>query len=151
MRAVVQRVSEASVRTNGQEVGSIGPGLVVLLGVKDTDTRQEAEWLANKIIQLRVFDDSEGKMNLSLFDVSGQLLVVSQFTLFGDTRKGNRPSFIQAARPEQARDLYQLFVEQCRSAGVPVQTGVFQAEMQVYMVNEGPVTILYDTDNLRNT
>jgi len=145
MRAVIQRVSQASVRVNGELAGSIGPGLLVLLGVGKTDTEQDAEALAQKIVELRVFQDEAGKMNLSLKDTGGSLLVVSQFTLYGDTRKGRRPSFDLAAPPAQARALYEKFVEAARRQGVHVETGVFQAMMSVSLVNEGPVTFLVET------
>jgi D-tyrosyl-tRNA(Tyr) deacylase len=145
MRAVIQRVSQASVTVNGELAGSIGPGLLVLLGVGKTDTEQDAEALAQKIVELRVFQDEAGKMNLSLKDTGGSLLVVSQFTLYGDTRKGRRPSFDLAAPPAQARALYEKFVEAARRQGVHVETGVFQAMMSVSLVNEGPVTFLVET------
>jgi len=145
MRAVIQRVSQASVTVNGELAGSIGPGLLVLLGVGKTDTEQDAEALAQKIVELRVFQDEAGKMNLSLKDTGGSLLVVSQFTLYGDPRKGRRPSFDLAAPPAQARALYEKFVEAARRQGVHVETGVFQAMMSVSLVNEGPVTFLVET------
>jgi D-tyrosyl-tRNA(Tyr) deacylase len=145
MRAVIQRVSQASVTVNGELAGSIGPGLLVLLGVGKTDTEQDAEALAQKIVELRVFQDEAGKMNLSLKDTGGSLLVVSQFTLYGDTRKGRRPSFDLAAPPAQARALYEKFVEAARRQGVHVETGVFQAMISVSRVNEGPVTFLVET------
>lgn len=145
MRAVIQRVSSASVTVDGKVAGAIGPGLLVLLGVGRNDTEQDAEALAQKIIELRVFQDDAGKMNLSLRDTGGSLLVVSQFTLYGDTRKGRRPSFDLAAPPEQARRLYEHFVEAARRQGVHVETGVFQAMMTVSLVNEGPVTFLVET------
>lgn len=145
MRAVIQRVSRASVSVDGKVTGAIGPGLLVLLGVGRNDTEQDAEALARKIIELRVFQDEAGKMNLSLRDTGGSLLVVSQFTLYGDTRKGRRPSFDLAAPPEQAKRLYEHFVEAARRQGVHVETGVFQAMMSVSLVNEGPVTFLVET------
>ncbi|MEJ5370078.1 MAG: D-aminoacyl-tRNA deacylase [Bryobacteraceae bacterium] len=145
MRAVIQRVSSASVAVDGRVAGSIGPGLLVLLGVGKGDTEQDAEALARKIVKLRVFQDEAGKMNLSVKDTGGSLLVVSQFTLYGDTRKGRRPSFDQAAPPEEARRLYERFVEAARSLGVRVETGVFQAMMSVSLVNEGPVTFLVES------
>jgi len=145
MRAVIQRVSSASVTVDGRVRGAIGPGLLVLLGVGRTDTEQDAETLAEKIVALRVFQDEAGKMNLSLRDTGGSLLVVSQFTLYGDTRKGRRPSFDMAAPPEQARRLYEHFVQAARRQGVHVETGVFQAMMSVSLVNEGPVTFLVET------
>lgn len=145
MRAVIQRVSRASVSVDGKVAGAIGSGLLVLLGVGRNDTEQDAEALARKIIELRVFQDEAGKMNLSLRDTGGSLLVVSQFTLYGDTRKGRRPSFDLAAPPEQARRLYEHFVEAARRQGVHVETGIFQAMMSVSLVNEGPVTFLVET------
>lgn len=145
MRAVLQRVSRASVAVDGAIVGAIGQGLLVLLGVGKGDTEADAEALARKVVELRVFQDDAGKMNLSLKDTGGSLLVVSQFTLYGDTRKGRRPSFDLAAPPEQARSLYEHFVETARALGVEVATGVFQAMMSVSLVNEGPVTFLVES------
>jgi len=145
MRAVVQRVSEASVRVDGQTVGAIGPGLVVLLGVGQGDTEQDAEFLADKSVNLRIFEDENGQMNRSLLDTGGALLVVSQFTLYGDARKGRRPSFIDAAPPEDANRLYRHFVERARASGTTVAEGVFRAVMDVSLVNRGPVTILLDS------
>ena len=146
MRAVIQRVTRASVTVEGRVTGEIGAGLLVLLGVSRTDNPESAAYLAEKIANLRIFSDEAGKMNLSLLDVGGSALLVSQFTLYGDTRGGRRPSYIQAAPPEQASLLYQEFVRSIRSLGVPVQTGVFQAHMQVELVNDGPVTILLDSE-----
>jgi D-aminoacyl-tRNA deacylase len=145
MRAVVQRVSRARVRVNGEVVGEIGLGLLVLLGVGVGDTRAEADYLAEKTIGLRIFEDADGKMNLSVAEVAGALLMVSQFTLYGDARRGKRPSFDAAAPPEQARELYEYFVEKVRAAGLRCETGRFQETMQVELVNEGPVTILLDS------
>jgi D-tyrosyl-tRNA(Tyr) deacylase len=145
MRAVVQRVSRGSVTTNGEEVGRVGLGFVALVGVAVEDTEADARALADKIAGLRVFEDAEGKMNLDLSAVGGTLLAVSQFTLLGDVRKGRRPSFSSAMAPEPAKNLFELFVEACRQKGVTVETGRFQATMQVEIVNEGPVTILIDT------
>jgi D-tyrosyl-tRNA(Tyr) deacylase len=145
MRAVVQRVSRARVSVGGEVAGEIGLGLLVLLGVGAGDTRAEADYLADKTVGLRIFDDAGGKMNLSVAEVGGALLVVSQFTLYGDARRGKRPSFDGAAPPEQARELYEYFVERVRAAGVRCETGRFQATMQVELVNEGPVTILLDS------
>jgi D-aminoacyl-tRNA deacylase len=141
MRALVQRVSEASVAVNRAIVGQIGRGILVFLGVHENDTEGDADYLANKVIQLRIFPDQDCKMNLSLRDISGEMLVVSQFTLYGDTRKGNRPSYSQAARPEVAVHLYDYFVEICRKKGISVSTGSFQANMQVRLINDGPVTL----------
>jgi len=145
MRAVIQRVSSASVRVNGEEVGSIAAGLLVLLGIHKDDTEQDLRWLVEKTIHLRAFEDAEGKMNHSLLDTGGAMLVVSQFTLYGDCRKGRRPSWSQAAPPELARTLYEQFCSQVRAAGVTVATGRFQAMMQVFLVNDGPVTLLLDS------
>jgi len=145
MRAVVQRVSRARVSVNGKVVGEIGLGLLVLLGVGVGDTRAEADYLVDKTIGLRIFEDAGGKMNLSVAEVSGALLVVSQFTLYGDARRGKRPSFDAAAPPEQARELYEYFAERVRAAGLRCETGRFQETMQVELVNEGPVTILLDS------
>lgn len=142
MRALIQRVSEASVVVAEGTVGSIGFGLLIFLGVGRNDTEENAEYLARKVCNLRIFPDAAGKMNLSVLDKSGELLVVSQFTLYGDLRKGNRPSYSEAAAPEQARVLYERFVEACRHCSVPVSTGVFQARMEVRLVNDGPVTFL---------
>ena len=145
MRAVVQRVSRARVTVKGETAGEIGLGLLVLLGVGAGDTRIEADYLAEKTIGLRIFEDAGGKMNLSVAEVGGALLVVSQFTLYGDARRGKRPSFDGAAPPEQARELYEYFVEKVRASGVRSETGRFQETMQVELVNEGPVTILLDS------
>ena len=148
MRACVQRVSESSVTVDDEVVGSIGQGLLVLLGVSDQDTQQEAKQLADKVSELRIFEDGEGKMNLSLQDAAGEMLVVSQFTLLGDCRKGRRPSFVHAAPPELAEQLYEVFVDAVRSKGIRVATGRFRAMMQVALVNDGPVTMLLDTTRL---
>lgn len=145
MRAVVQRVSRASVTVDEVPVGAIGPGLLVLLGVTHADRPEDASWLAEKVIGLRVFEDEQGKMNRSVTDAAGSVLVVSQFTLYGDCRKGRRPSFDAAARPEQANALYLAFVDRVRSLGVPVDTGRFQAHMQVDLTNDGPVTLIVET------
>ncbi len=145
MRAVLQRVSEASVEVDAAVTGTIGRGLLVLLGVSHQDTRSSADYLLDKIINLRIFPDDAGKMNRSLLDVGGGLLVVSQFTLYGDTSRGRRPSFDSAAPPEQARELYEYFVSRARLSGLLVQTGVFQATMSVRLTNEGPVTILCES------
>lgn len=147
MRAVVQRVSEASVTINGAPHAQIGRGYVILLGIRAGDTPEAAVFLAEKCASLRVFEDDEGKMNLSLNDVNGQVLVVSQFTLYGNAQKGNRPSFSDAARPEEAEPLYDLFVQRMKSLLGPdrVATGMFRAMMQVKLVNDGPVTILIES------
>lgn len=148
MRAVVQRVIEGDVTVENQITGAIGAGYVVLLGVEDTDTEKDAEYLADKIVGLRVFEDAEDKMNLSLQDVGGQMLVISQFTLLADARKGRRPNFVKAARPEQAKKLYDHFVNKVREQGVTVGEGVFQTHMLVRIHNDGPVTILLDSKKL---
>jgi D-tyrosyl-tRNA(Tyr) deacylase len=145
MRAVVQRVSRAQVTVNGEITGQIGLGLLVLLGVGRDDTEADATYLAERIAGLRVFEDDQGKMNRSVQDVEGSVLTVSQFTLYGDVRRGKRPSFDAAAPPEKARQLYEFFVEQIRAAGLHCETGRFQEMMQVELVNEGPVTILLDS------
>jgi D-tyrosyl-tRNA(Tyr) deacylase len=145
MRLVLQRVKEAQVYVDGKTVGSISSGLLILIGVASSDTRKDAEYLADKVIYLRIFADAERRMNRSILEVGGSLLVVSQFTLYGDCKKGRRPSFDQAAPPEQARELYEYFVERLSSRNVIVQTGVFQAEMQVHLVNDGPVTFVLDS------
>ncbi len=146
MRAVIQRVTRASVTVDGRVAGEIRAGLLVLLGVSRTDNIESAPYLAEKIANLRIFSDEAGKMNLSLLDVGGSALVVSQFTLYGDTRGGRRPSYIQAAPPEEASRLYEEFARSMRALGVTVETGVFQAHMQVELVNDGPVTILLDSE-----
>lgn len=148
MRAVIQRVSRASVTVAGQEVGAISRGFLALVGVTHDDTRVEAEWLARKVAGLRLFEDAAGKMNLGLREVGGALLVVPQFTLYGDARKGRRPDFIRAARPEQAEPLVAYFVERLREQGLAVATGLFQAHMEVTLVNDGPVTLWLDTADL---
>jgi len=145
MRVVLQRVKEAHVTIDGATVGSIGAGLVVLVGVTSPDTRDDADYLCEKIVNLRIFPDEAGKMNRSLLETGGSLLVVSQFTLYGDCRKGRRPSFDNAAPPDQARDLYDYFVERLRLRNVLVQTGVFQAEMHIHLINNGPVTFILDS------
>lgn len=145
MRVVVQRVTRASVTVEGEVVGEIGNGLVVLLGIARDDTQTDAEYLADKIAALRIFDDLDGKMNLSLKDIGGALLVVSQFTLYGDVRRGLRPSWIDAATPQIAEPLYEFFVSRCKKNANDVATGSFRRMMQVELVNDGPVTILLDS------
>lgn len=145
MRAVVQRVSRAKVTVERDITGEIGAGLMVLLGVGDDDSQNDVIYLAEKLVTLRIFPDDEGKMNRSLIDVGGGMLVVSQFTLFGDCRKGRRPSFIKAARPEQADALYRSFVAEVQGHGIKTATGRFQAHMDVELVNDGPVTLLVDS------
>ena len=148
MRAVVQRVSRCKVTVEGRIVGEIGPGLLVLLGVGKADTEAAADYLAEKIIGLRIFEDAAEKMNLSVLDKRGEVLVVSQFTLYGDVRRGKRPSFDSAARPEEARRLYEYFVQKIRAAGLRCETGEFQAMMEVELVNDGPVTIILDSEKV---
>ena len=145
MRAVTQRVSRAHVIAEAELVSSIGSGVLVFLGISKSDTRSDADYLASKIAALRIFDDASGKMNLSLSDVRGAVLAVSQFTLYGDMRRGNRPSFDEAAQPGLAKELYEYFVEKIREAGIVCETGRFQTSMQVELVNDGPVTILLDS------
>ena len=149
MRIVVQRCTHAEVRIAGTVVGRIGQGFMLLVGITDTDTIADADLLAKKIAQLRVFEDPDGKMNLALADVGGAILSISQFTLYADCRKGNRPSFIRAAKPPLSEDLYELFVRHLRELGVPVETGKFGADMQIDMAAWGPVTILLDSDELK--
>ncbi len=148
MRAVIQRVSQASVTVEGEITGQIERGFLVLLGVGTDDTEDDAAYLAGKAVGLRVFEDADGKMNLSLADVGGAMLVVSQFTLYGDARKGRRPSFIEAARPEKANQLYESFCAEVRGQGIRVETGRFQKHMDVALVNDGPVTLLLDSGKL---
>ncbi len=148
MRAVIQRVLESSVTVEGEVVGAIGKGIMVLLGVEEGDTEKEVQYMADKILGLRIFEDADGKMNHSIQEVAGELLAVSQFTLMGDARKGRRPSYSNAARPEEANRLYELFVNSVREKGTKVETGVFQADMQVALVNDGPVTILLDSQKV---
>ena len=145
MRIILQRVKNARVDVAGETVGSIGPGLLIFLGVTHGDRNEDAEYLADKVIQLRIFADEAGRMNRSLLEVQGALLVVSQFTLYGDCRKGRRPSFDNAAGPEQARALYEFFIERLRSRNIAVESGVFQAEMEIHLINDGPVTFILDS------
>jgi D-tyrosyl-tRNA(Tyr) deacylase len=145
MRAVIQRVTRAGVTVNGEVTGRINRGLVVLLAVGSADTETDADYLADKIVGLRIFEDENGKMNLAVSDIRGGILVVSQFTLYGDVRRGKRPSFDAAAPPQRARELYEYFVERIRATGLACETGRFQETMQVELVNDGPVTILLDS------
>ncbi len=145
MRAVVQRVKKSKVTVEGHITGEINKGLMILLGVGQEDSLKDIEYLAEKIMNLRIFEDNDGKMNLSILEVGGELLVVSQFTLYGDCRKGRRPSYDKAARPEIAKELYEKFLEKCRNYGISAQAGVFQAEMLVDISNDGPVTLLLDS------
>lgn len=142
MRALVQRVTQASVKVNGAVVGQIGPGLLVFIGIHRDDTRVRADHLLQKVTNLRIFADLEGKMNRSVSEIGGELLLVSQFTLYGDTRKGKRPSYSEAADRDLAQELYEYFVNGCRASGLRVETGVFQAHMEVSLVNDGPVTLM---------
>ena len=145
MRAVVQRVRSCRVVVTGEIVGEIGPGLLVLLGVRTGDSADQVRWLADKVVNLRIFEDEQGKMNVSIADAGGGVLVVSQFTLYGDCQKGRRPSFIDAARPEVAEPLYEAFVHAVRLHGIPVATGRFGADMQVELNNDGPVTLILES------
>jgi D-aminoacyl-tRNA deacylase len=148
MRAVIQRVSEASVTISGTEKACIRKGLLVLIGIEEADTPEDIEWLSGKIVRLRIFSDENQLMNLSIRDVNGEILVISQFTLFADTKKGNRPSYIRAARPETAIPLYNKFLEQLgKDLAAPVYSGEFGADMKVKLINDGPVTIIMDTKN----
>ena len=148
MRAVIQRVSSAKVTIEGTVNGEIGKGLLVLLGVCDSDEEKDLEYIVEKTVGLRIFEDEQGKMNKALEEIGGSILVVSQFTLYGDARKGKRPSFIQAARPEKAIPLYEKFIEKCKSLGINVQTGEFGADMKVDLCNDGPVTIILDSSKI---
>ena len=145
MRAVIQRVSQGRVLVDGEEIGTIGPGLVILLGVHRDDNTEDGKYLARKIVNLRIFSDENGKMNRSLLDVGGQALIVSQFTLWGDTRKGRRPSFIKAAEPDQAEKLYQDFVSEMNRQNITTATGEFGAMMELALINDGPVTLILDS------
>jgi D-aminoacyl-tRNA deacylase len=142
MRALVQRVTEASVTVEGVVIGQIGLGLLIFLGVKDGDTERESLHLATKVVHLRVFSDAQGKMNLNVGEIGGSLLIVSQFTLYGNTSKGNRPSYSEAARPETAKRLYEVFIDACKKFGIEVSAGIFQAHMDVHLINSGPVTLM---------
>ena len=148
MRAVIQRVKSASVTVEGKVVSEISKGLLVFLGVAQEDTPADVDYMASKIANLRIFEDNEGRMNLSILDIGGKALVVSQFTLCGDCRKGRRPSFITAARPEKADPLYQVLMDEISRLGVPVKAGIFQAMMDVELINDGPVTMMLDSNKL---
>lgn len=150
MRAVIQRVKHSSVTVDGKIIGEIGQGLMVLLGVTHTDGEKEMNWLVSKIKDLRIFEDAEGKMNLGLEDIKGELLIISQFTLYGNCIKGRRPGFTDAARPELAEPLYEKFVEKCRSFGIKTECGEFGADMKVELLNDGPVTLIIDTADVKN-
>ncbi|ERT69653.1 MAG: D-aminoacyl-tRNA deacylase [Cetobacterium somerae] len=145
MRAVIQRVKHASVSVDNQITGEIKQGFLVLLGVTHTDTEKEVDWLAKKITDLRVFNDSEDKMNLGLKDVNGELLIISQFTLYGNCIKGRRPAFIDAAKPDVANELYEKFLKKCKDLGFKTEAGIFGADMKVELLNDGPVTLIIDT------
>ncbi|MYL56109.1 D-aminoacyl-tRNA deacylase [Virgibacillus halodenitrificans] len=145
MKAVIQRTKEANVQVNNEVVGSINYGYVVLLGVTHEDTEEDAKYLVNKIINLRVFEDQDGKMNFSLKDVEGSLLSISQFTLYGDTKKGRRPNFMQAAKPEVAKSLYEVFNQLIKDQDIPLETGIFGEMMDVQLINDGPVTLIIDS------
>ncbi len=145
MRAVIQRVKQAKVEVANRTVGEIGNGILTFLGVGKEDTRDDADYLADKIVNLRIFEDNEGKLNLSLKDISGEILIVSQFTLYADCRKGRRPSFSLAAEPDHAQELYQYFISHVKTQGINTSTGEFQAKMEVELINDGPVTILLDS------
>lgn len=148
MRAVVQRVKKSQVVVNGTVVGSINKGILVLLGVGREDTEEDLKWLVDKVVNLRIFEDDEGKMNKSVKDVNGEILVVSQFTLYGDCRRGRRPSFTQAAPPEKGKLFYEKFIELLKEEKVKVENGVFGAKMEVHLINDGPVTILIDSKKI---
>lgn len=149
MKLVIQRVSSASVRVEGKVTGQISRGLMILVGVAETDTKDDVEFAANKSANMRIFEDDEGKMNRSLLETGGAVLAISQFTLLGDTRKGRRPSFINAARPEKGNELYEYFVKILKEMGITVETGIFGAMMDVQLINTGPVTIIIDTSERR--
>ncbi len=148
MRAIIQKVTEASVVVDKEKVSEIGPGFMVLLGVKDTDDKEDLAYIKKKISKLRIFEDDDEKMNLSIKDVGGEILVVSQFTLYGDARKGNRPSFTESAKAEKAKEYYEILIDELREEGFNVKTGVFQTHMQVSLVNDGPVTIILDSERI---
>lgn len=146
MRGVIQRVSRASVTIDGEITGKIKQGLVVLLGIRAKDGKRDVEWMAEKVVHLRIFEDQQGKMNRSLTDIDGEMLIISQFTLYGDCRKGRRPGFSNAAPPEQAEPLYEEFIDAVQQHGITTATGTFQADMAVELVNDGPVTLLLDSE-----
>lgn len=150
MRFVIQRVSNAKVTVDNKVVGKINKGFLVLIGVTHEDTKETADLMVKKLLNLRVFQDENDKMNLALKDVNGELLLVSQFTLYADCKKGNRPSFVDAAKPDMANELYQYIIEKCKNEEYNVQTGIFGADMKVELVNDGPVTIILDSENLHN-
>lgn len=145
MRVVIQRVSEASVKVDNQIVGEIGKGLMLLIGVDESDENSDADWLVKKILDVRVFSDDEGKMNHSVKDINGEILCISQFTLISDYKKGNRPSYIKAARPEKAIPLFEYFKEELKKSGLKIESGIFGADMKVSLINDGPVTLVFDS------
>ena len=145
MRVVIQRVSEASVKVDNQIVGEIGKGLMLLIGVDESDENSDADWLVKKILDVRVFSDDEGKMNHSVKDINGEILCISQFTLISDYKKGNRPSYIKAARPEKAIPLFEYFKEELKKSGLKTESGIFGADMKVSLINDGPVTLVFDS------
>lgn len=148
MRAIIQKVSKASVVVENEKVSEIGPGFMVLLGVKDTDDKDDLAYIKKKISNLRIFEDDDEKMNLSLKDVGGEILMVSQFTLYGDARKGNRPSFTHSAKADKAKEYYEILIDELKEEGFNVKTGIFQTHMQVSLVNDGPVTIILDSERI---
>lgn len=148
MRAVVQRVTQCNVEVMQKPVGSIGKGLLILLGVSEKDTMDDVNYMTDKILNLRIFDDEEGKMNYSLLDIKGELMVVSQFTLYGDCRKGRRPNYMAAAKPKLADELYKELIKACRAQNVKTETGIFQADMKVNLTNDGPVTLIIDSEKI---
>lgn len=148
MRAVLQRVKNASVSVDGEVIGSIGEGILIFLGVADSDTEADMKYIADKMINLRIFGDDKGKMNFSVSDIGGELLIVSQFTLYGDCRKGRRPDFTSAGKPDFARSMYENFIEYCKASGLKTEHGSFGADMQVELINDGPVTIMLDSKKL---
>jgi len=148
MRAVVQRVKRSHVEVDGKITGQINKGLMVLLGISEDDKTEDIDYMIDKIVNLRIFEDDDNKMNLSMLDVGGEILVVSQFTLYGDCRKGRRPSFVRAARPEKAQELYNIFIERLKEKNINVQSGIFQADMTVYIENDGPVTLIVDSEKI---
>lgn len=148
MRVIVQRVLKSELQIEGRIHSSIGQGLLTLIGIEETDTEEDAQWLASKICSMRIFSDEEGKMNLDLLQIKGELMLVSQFTLFASTKKGNRPSFIRSAKPDKAKTLYNFFIAECEKlCPIPVKTGVFGADMKISLINDGPVTIFMDSKN----
>lgn len=148
MRAIIQKVKEASVVVENEKVSEIGPGFMVLLGVKDTDDKKDLTYIKKKISKLRIFEDDDEKMNLSLKDVGGEILLVSQFTLYADARKGNRPSFTESAKADKAKEYYEILIDELKEEGFSVKTGVFQTHMQVSLINDGPVTIILDSERI---